>query len=482
MSDKTETVAVDPNAKPVVTQQIQTEEAAKATAQFLEVARNMNATVENKMDAFLAMQTAISRRPVVDDRPVFDDIDVKMARNITELYDAHIHSDLGKAVLRVADRMYLENQIENEVARREKKAAVPMNKSRLWPLYESVLKRADIWNTATSNEGQEWAPIGVSTQRIDLARIEARVPALFPQIPIRSMRSMYVPTLAGAATVRVMSQFAGTTAPLYSGTTTPNNPTIGQMQITPIKHATDPAFINMEMLEDSPTAVLDALQMEVANALAHGWESAIINGQATSNDANLDGANGPVAANATYNGLRFYSVVTNANTQSSGGGALGYDDFVALLAKMGIHGLKNAGGNVGATVCVLSPKALWDLTSSDAAAGTAGPISGYAIFGPGNPMPVGTVTMLHGIPILATQNMPAMLATGKVGASSNNFTGGLIVDTSRWRVGVAREIEVKTVPFDLDDAIGVRGFARHGLGSAPPTTDKHTGMFLNIAA
>lgn len=482
MSEKAETVAVDPNAKPVITQQIQTEEAAKATAQFLEVARSMNATVENKMDAFLSMQSNINKRPVVDDRPVFDDVDVRMARNITELYDSHIESELGRTVLKVADRMYVENQIENEIARRNKQPSVPMNKSRLWPLYESVLKRADIWNTATSGEGQEWAPIGVSTQKIDLARIDARVPALFPQIPIRSMRSVYLPTLAGASTVRVMSQFAGTTAPLYGGTTTPNNPTISQMQVTPIKHATDPAFLNMEMLEDSPAAVLDALQMEVANALAHGWESAIINGQTTADAANLDASNGPVAAAATYNGLRYNAVVTTTTTRSSGGGQLGYDDFVALLSLMGIFGLKNAGGNVGSTVCILSPKALWDLTSQDVASGAAGPLSGYAIFGPGNPMPVGTVTMLHGIPIVATQNMPAQLATGKVGASANNFTGGIVVDTSRWRIGVAREIEVKTVPFDLDDAIGVRGFARHGLGSAPPTTDKHTGMFINIAA
>lgn len=505
MSETEKTVAVDPNAKPVTTKAIQTEEAAKAEAAFLEVARNINATVENKFDALLALKGAADRRPVVDDRPKFDDVDVRMSRSIRDLYDSDLsQSELGQRILKVGNRLYLEHQILNGFAKRANRPFVPINKGRLAPLYADVLvaagilgkredftgaqidddrtvRRADIWNTATSNEGQEWAPIGVSTQRIDLARIQARVPALFPQVPIRQMRSMYVPTIAGAAAVRVMSQFAGTTAPQYPGTQTPNNPTIGQMQITPIKHATDPAFINMEMLEDSPTAVLEGLQMEVAQALAHGWESAILNGQTTADAANLDGANGPVAAAGSYNAIRYYGVVTNANTRDAGGGACGYDDWAAALASMGIFGLKNSNNQQGNTVAILSPKCIFDITA-DSPGGINNLVGSYAFFGPGNPLPVGTVTMLNGVPIIPTMNWPAMLATGKVGASSNNFTGGAIVDVTRWKVGVAREIEVKTVPFELDDAIGVRGFSRHGLGSAPPTTDKHVAIIRNVAA
>lgn len=486
MSDKPETVAVDPNARPVTTKQIQTEEAARAEHQFIEVMRNHTATVENKMDALLALKGAADRRPLVDDRVVFDDVDVQMARNIRELYDAHLRSELGLSLLKIADRLYMENIVENEMAARSRKPAVAMNQSRLWPLYEKFLKRADIWNTATSNEGQEWAPVGVSPTVIDIGRLQARVPAQFPQLPIRRMRSVYVPTLTGASTVRVMPQLLATTAPKFEGTpvSANSNPAIGQMQITPIKHATEPAFINMEMLEDSPAAVLSTLQMEVATALGHGWESAILNGQTTADAANLDGANGPTAAAGTYNGLRYYAVATlTGGTVDAGGGAAGYDDWVSALKLMGIFGLKNGNnvGNIGSTVAFLSPKIIFDITS-DTPGGVNNLIGSYAMFGPGNPLPVGTVTMLNGIPIIPTMNWPAMLATGKVGAAANNFTCGALVDTSRWRVGVAREIEVKTAEFQLDDAVGVRGFARHGLAAAPPTTDKHTVLIRNVAA
>jgi hypothetical protein len=79
-------------------------------------------------------------------------------------------------------------------------------------------------------------------------------------------------------------------------------------------------------------------------------------------------------------------------------------------------------------------------------------------------------------------NIPNSLATGKVGAAANNFTSAVLVNVARWRVGVAREIEVKVADFAMDDNVGVRGFARHGIGAAPPTTDSHTAILRDVAA
>ena len=82
------------------------------------------------------------------------------------------------------------------------------------------------------------------------------------------------------------------------------------------------AFINKELIEDSPAAVLDALTQEVADALAHGWEAGIINGQ-TTDLATLDSTNqaqSPSAlnpANGYSMGLRAYGLVTNAQSFSS---------------------------------------------------------------------------------------------------------------------------------------------------------------------
>jgi len=467
---------VDLGSAPTTTaQQIQTEESAKASHEFLEVARNLNSTLENKSDALIAAMAAANRRPMVDDRPMLDDADLSVCRSLQDVYNSKVIGDAGRTVLRLADKVYAEHVAATARAIKSHQSVPPITAVPSWSVYQRILQRANVWSTGGSGAGTEWAPTGMSSQFVDVARIDAKVPALFPQVTIRSMKAMTIPSVSTAASVTILAQ-ATSTMPAYIGATVAN-PGSSSITLTPVKHATAQIALNMEMIEDSPADSIAAMTQECANALGHAQESGIINGQTTDN-ASLDGANGPTAANGYGPGLRYWAIVTNANTDNtSGGGVMDYESWVGAWKLMGIFGLKPT------VVSILSPKCVFDLTTASIGGTSFNLVTGFGVYGPGTPVPAGVVGVLHGIPIIPTQDIPACLATGKVSTTGNSFTMGLIVDTARWRVGVAREIEVKVFDVPGEDAVGIRGFMRSAFACpAAPTTDDHVAAIINVAA
>lgn len=433
------------------------------------------------------------------DDPMMDSLD---ARNYGELIEEPATNDWARAVQRAHDKLYVRAQARTmrALARKEgiphirsmpefkrwahviqngpmdvKDEDVDSLVTRQWgPVVRmaAMERAAGAWDPNTVGAGQELTAVGVSRTFMSVHRLMADSVSAFQRIEIpRGVRMLEIPTFTSVAAVRVVAATgAGATGGPWApqGTQTPNNPTTASMILNPKKHATDPIAINVEESEDATIAVVDAGSAESFLAMAHAWESAVFNGQAN-NDGTLDGANGPLPANnyaqsATVNiGIRRFCFANpTTHTQDAGGGDATITDFENWWEKMGRFGI--TGQN--RVAAFFSPSLFYDMVrdANIRSADIAGPIA---------TLPNGALTRLYGIPIYITGEYPAVDATGKVNATpaNNTFSTACMVNLDRWKIGVARDVELRVLEPALEDVIQMRAFARHAIAYAPPATD-----------
>jgi hypothetical protein len=338
----------------------------------------------------------------------------------------------------------------------------------------------DTWDPDTAGQGDTWAPTGVSRQFIDVHRLRTSFVSAFTRVEIpRGVHRLDIPCLTGAATVSVVDPSTGAVAfPPQSGDAIVTPPT-GVMHLQTKKHGTPPMAANMEEVEDATLAVVDVLVAEGFAALGKALESGVLNGQ-TTDDAALDVTFGPTPANgyATADGadpvgwgLRKYSIAGGFDVDAGAGAAV-KDDILAMLRELGNFGVNDGSNQVAIAI---SPKVWFDLLGDSS-------LESMDIVGRLATLPTGALTQIYNAVIFVTDQIPNMLATGKVAAAANNFTGAQGVNLDRWKIGFARDAEVRILGAALADVIQLRHFARHTIGHAQPITDSSACFLRNVGA
>jgi hypothetical protein len=459
-------------------QEIPSEDFLKATHDLIEVCRETNSTMQNKMAAYAAAEEKRSQNRVIDSAP---DAGVSVARCITDITERRALNDWEEEVQDANNKLYIQMELHKIRARRDGVAPPKWEELSFSKPYERLLHSgpttvratANMYSPGGSGSGIDWAPIGIASNVIDFFRVATGVVASLPRIDMGSgTRRMDIPVLGSSTAVTVLAASTGDAA--IQGAETISNPDTLIMILQPFKHATSYGGTSVEEIEDSTVNIVATLAMELGTMLAHGHESAVLSGQvsgATDDATNFPGGHVGYGTATTMDGLRPYGITVNANTTSSFGAAFDLDAFETLWGSLG-----NFGGRPSDLAFICPVKVMIDLMS-DAA------VRSMNTMGPTGTLPTGTIGFVHGIKIIPTMEIPLTDTNGVVHATAGNNTqqSALMVNTTRWRVGFKRNMEIKIQDRPLTDEVVLRGFARHAIGHAPPQTDDHVAVAIDIA-
>ncbi len=448
--------------------------------------KDQNVELHNKLAAIQEQLDAQDKLPVIDRGISASGLPNSEVRSIHDLQRYTPDTDWGRDVVRQADRAFFAKRFAQcvrnmRIAKGEYQgpAVVEWDEIESAKAYERTLRsgpvhvRADIWNPDTTGEGGEWAPVMVSSRRVDFFRIQNRVAAQFPRVELsEGTKELHIPTIAGVVALSRADAQSGSTVPAFEGQAV-NNPTTGVIELRPDKAQTPIGGISMEEVEDAAVDTIMALTDEYAAALADGQESGIFNFQ-PNNDAGLDATFGLAVNNGAADGdanggLRLYGHHLNQNETDVGGTALTLTEFEEAWASMGKFGV-----DIPNLRFFPSVKAYIDLASDS-------DVRAVNVMGPGlATLPTGTLAFVHGIPIVPTSQLPLTNASGVVVASPTQEVA-MLVHVGRWRIGVKRNIQIKVWELPSQDMVAVRGFLRHAIGHAPPDTENHVAYLINIA-
>lgn len=197
-------------------------------------------------------------------------------------------------------------------------------------------------NTATEAEGAEWVPTAMSAKMIDDLRLQLKVAAMFPELALPLRTGSYEVPLQGARrTAYLVGESTSDTATAIGVATPPS----AKLVFTAIKHALR-ILASYEMEEDAIIPVIPLIQAEIVQSLADAEESAIINGDTSTNhmDSNVTEASD---IRKSWMGLRYYS--------KSGVGNARVD--IGTLSTANLRSIRKAMGRFG-----VDPRELFWLT------------------------------------------------------------------------------------------------------------------------
>lgn len=130
-------------------------------------------------------------------------------------------------------------------------------------------------DTATAGEGSEWVPTGLSPDLFELVRLQLRVAALFPTIPMPT-NPFDVPYQIGKfVTTKHSEQTADTGQTELSKISTSS--ITGKTTFTAVPHG-GIVLVSTEATEDSLVPMIPFMRQEVIQGLADGREDFIVNG------------------------------------------------------------------------------------------------------------------------------------------------------------------------------------------------------------
>ncbi|MDP6460281.1 MAG: phage major capsid protein [Gemmatimonadota bacterium] len=438
-------------------------EERRDVAAIVEAAKTQGASVDKLADAVGRLAEKRKER-VIDDAP---DTDTEADGSLQGIVGRQARTDSEREVQRLNDEVMWKDMVSRTLAGIGRKAYGGMASL---PEYRRLqaLRKKDTWLDTTSES--DWVPTGYSSEFVDFARVQGGVAAAFPQITIPDgMQVMEVPGLAVAATVAPVAETLAYPTAGYPTITNRATPEAGKLTLTPSKQSGYAAF-SMEMLEDAAIPMMDMARTELTAALTSSWDSAIINAQGT-NDSNLDAALGPKDANGIYAspyGLRYYGLVTKANTTAGGAADLSSDVVQSARVSMGKFGAKATDLRL-----IMSPEAYLGLLGDD-------DVVTVDKYGAAATIVTGELGKIFGIPILVTDTISATLDTGGKEHASQTTTCAILANVTRWRVGVKRNIELRVVPAPAHDSMFIYGFARHAF-STMGTDDKSVAIVVNLA-
>lgn len=483
MSTEHKAEGLDPKPSPPV-KEVMTDETSQALHELVDAVKVQSASVETFAREMKAIQeTREKTSRFIDGGPSLE-ADPVEASSLAELVSMEPVNDWHREVCELNDKVYFQHQALKAIRHKKGLAPPRVDECKDWARLKYTLGKsiqfANIWNPATATGGAEWAPTGVSSMRIDPVSIAGPVAASLPRYVVpNGMQALRVPVNVVTLGGTLEAQGSVATAPLAAVDTsaTAGNPLTGYMEFIPITYRTPYLVTAVEEVEDATVSVVDALVSAAQYMIRRQLDFAIINGQ-TADDLGLDVANSPngydvangYATGDKNAGFRVYGIATNANTTDCSNAAFSVALLASGRASMGIYG-----ADPSSLALYGSPKVVYDLIADTRVSPVDSGLQSIR---------TGTVARVFGIDVIMTEEEPACLATGKVGASANNFTCAQLVYTPWWGVGMKRDMQVKVWPSEGADTINVRGFARHGVSWAGPASSPSADIvaaFINIA-
>ena len=326
---------------------------------------------------------------------------------------------------------------------------------RLWQENFSQLRKA--LDTATSGEGAEFVPTGLSRDLIDRVRIQAAVANLFPEInmpqdpfelPGRSFtrnKARILPEATADAASKIVAVTPGTR----------------KIQLGAVKLGVR-VLESLELEEDSILAMGPFIREEIIEGLVYGIEDAIINGDTTSPHQDNDTETGPadLAAKA-WLGLRAHAQDNALTKDLSTFNLTNLRAMRALMTKFGADPRNLAW--IVSTVGLIKMLNLAETLTLDK-------------LGPQATVLTGQLAALDGIPIVVSEEMrDDVSASGVNTAVGPNDKSNLALAHRRsWLRGVRRQPTVKTKEdIETDQLIAVitwRGDFERTQGATNPHT------------
>jgi len=194
--------------------------------------------------------------------------------------------------------------------------------------------------------------------------------------------------------------------------------------------------ISEELNEDSAPDFLKIAQSELIRAHSRAVEAAIISGDSTGPhiDADIE-AGSPLQAEKLWNGLRTAALGNSANGGTLDvAGAFTYAKFLKMRAQM-----KRFGVDPSQLVIVCGPAVYAQLMGLEQ-------VATVDKFGPNAGILKGALSALGGLPIVVSQHLREDLAaTGVFDGAVSSKGSLLIVNASRWMVGMRRAPQLRIV-------------------------------------
>lgn len=346
---------------------------------------------------------------------------------------------------------------------------------------EKLLTFASAWDTRTDGDGggsigsQDWINTQYLSTVIDVKTIEPRVASLFEIV--RSKVPVRVPVISTEQTVSIISESTASTdgAALYVATTSPDTDFVQIDSRTKHRAGT---VMSTEFVEASVIPAVAQAEATIRKYLRLALDTCCLNGQLV-NQATLDTANGPASANAyigatvgtTNNSLRNYAHVTNLNQVDAAGAALDSGMVAQARKKMGVFG-----GDPSELAFIPNIVAYLDLVADP-----DNNVTTVEKYGPGATILTGELGRIWGIPIVPTDRIAVNLGADGDATATSNLTGAILVNRTRWVVGINRDIDIRLVPNPVSDQIAVYGFMLTAFVPAGvSTSEKHTAYIIGL--
>ena len=177
--------------------------------------------------------------------------------------------------------------------------------------------------------------------------------------------------------------------------------------------------------DETIVALVDILKQDIAEALVYAMENAIINGDTSTGDDNINGStigNDINDQTKVFNGLRKITELRNATTTSKVdfGGNVTYANFLAMRKLMGKEGI-----NQSDLVYIVSPSTYHNMLQP----GAFPEMLTVEKFGPNATIVKGHIGYINMIPVIVTELIPETLdANGK--EAGDTKTVALLVNTT----------------------------------------------------
>lgn len=337
--------------------------------------------------------------------------------------------------------------------------------------------KADHWDTSTDTAGggsagsEDWIDIMYQSTYQDVYTLEPMIASAFSNrinMPQRA-GDVRVPVATSETTVDVVAEQTSVQTGYLAATTGPNT---DYVNLVPVKHRAG-IVMSTEFTEDAVVDAMGVARNIIMRDLALGLDDALLNGQATENDATFDSTNSSAPANGAVNGLRYFCHTSPGSNETSNTGAvLESNDVAGIRASMGKFGVRPS------ELRLIVGSAGYLNLIKDASDDRVTTLEKY---GAGATILTGELARVWGIPVIVSDRMPEnMNNTGDL-ATTSTLTGAILVNQTRWWLGIKRQFEIRVVPSPVHDQVGVYGFSRFAFDDAPPTTDNHTWYLYNIA-
>jgi len=270
--------------------------------------------------------------------------------------------------------------------------------------------------------GDEWVPTQHSPTLTDAVRLAAKVAPLFRRIKMPS-NPFTMPVRGTLTKIKILSE-ASTDAPSQI---TKSDPATANITLTTRKGGFAVA-LSEELQEDSIIAIIPWLRDEMVQAMAHGLDSAILNGDTTEphQDSDVDIS---THFDKAWAGLRKSAITAN----KINGSTLALSSFRNLRAQMDVYAAEPGDlvyfTSVAGAMRILG---LEQFETKEKAGDVATNLKGY-------------IRTIDGVPLIMTSDCRSNLnASGVYDGTTTTKTVVVAANTRAWVIGERRGVTLKT--------------------------------------